>query len=149
MDNRIEAVAAGAPQRLLPVEHVYSQRRPAHDDQPAQEPDPGPGASFAKLSDDSANAYPRPAEPPHAGLHASEDVAPALPPALAEALAAEPWGYPMPAKSVWEAAVAARERAAADARLGIAAPKQAAAASGGSAAPPIEPAWLAPLLRPR
>jgi hypothetical protein len=170
MHDRIDAVAASPPGRLLPVEPIQNPQHRPDERKPASDP---PGASYTPRADVVANTYAMPVR--QTNFVEPDPVAPAL----AEALAAEPWGHPMPAKAVWEQAAAARERAAAQAPAAVtvaaaspapasvggadstttspatavattaAAPAtHAAAVSAGSAAP-VFPAWLTSLLKAR
>jgi hypothetical protein len=165
MQARIDAVAASTPARLRPVESIQTQRQ-------AQEEHAGlarqrvPAASFAPRPDPGVNAY----TPPVSG-HSFVTPDPVAP-ALAEALAAEPWGHPMPQKAMWEQAAAARERkpepveAAVTVAASSATPPAPAASSAPAATPlattaaapataaaataaPVSPAWLTSLLKAR
>ena len=167
MHARIDAVAASTPARLRPVESIQTQRQ-------AQEEHAGlarqrePAASFSPRPDPGVNAY----TPPVSG-HALVTPDPVAP-ALAEALAAEPWGHPMPQKAMWEQAAAAREhktqaepgRAAVTVAAVSATPAAPAATSAPAATPvattaaapataaaahaaPVSPAWLTSLLKAR
>ena len=128
MHNRIDAVAGSAPGRLLPVESIPSGRSP-QDEQAGSEPRQAPAVSFSSREDAGVNAY-APSSEVVARTLKPDPVAPAL----AEALAAEPWGHPMPAKAVWEQVAASRAPA-------LTAPTPAAA--------PVTPAWLTSLLKAR
>src|ERR687890_697734 len=109
MPSSIDAVAGSAPGHLLPVESITTHRRAAPQEQRALAPDPVPGASFTSRPPAGPIAY-----APSGDVQApSSFVRPdPVAPALAEALAAEPWGHPMPEKSAWEQAAAVRERVA-------------------------------------
>jgi hypothetical protein len=171
MHDRIDAVAGSAPGRLLPVEPTHHGRRSAPEEERALAPEPG--ASFAPGGDAAANTYAVPAElTPVSHLITPPDP---VAPALAEALAAEPWGHPLPEKSMWERAMAARERTAepqpqapvtVDAAIPgpaaepvdtpltpvattAAAPATHAAAVAAGSAAPVSPAWLTSLLKAR
>ena len=106
MQARIDAVAASTPARLRPVESIQSQRQ-AQEEHAGLAREREPAASFAPRPDPGVNAY----TPPPASGHSFVTPDPVAP-ALAEALAAEPWGHPMPQKAMWEQAAAARERKA-------------------------------------
>jgi hypothetical protein len=177
MPSSIDAVAGSAPGHLLPVESINTHRRAAPQEQHALAPDPVPGASFTSRSPAGPNAYAPSGDAVHG---ASNFVRPdPVAPALAEALAAEPWGHPMPEKSAWEQAAAVRERLAAkvlpEAPVTVAAatPKPAAPAADAATTPvtpvattaaapathaaavtagpaaPVSPAWLGSLLKSR
>jgi hypothetical protein len=136
MHNRIDAVAGSAPGRLLPVDPIPTQRK-AQDDHAGLERRQAPAVSFSSRAHPSVDAYAPPAEV------VARTVKPdPVAPALAEALAAEPWGHPMPQKAIWEQATTPVATTAA------APATPAAAASAGSAAP-VSPAWLTSLLKAR
>jgi hypothetical protein len=163
MHARIDAVAASTPAPLRPVESIQTQRQ-AQEEHAGLAREREPAASFSPRPDPGVNAY----TPPASG-HSFVTPDPVAP-ALAEALAAEPWGHPMPQKAMWEQAAAAREHtvqaepveaavtvavasatplapAATSAPLATtaAAPATAAAAT----AAPVSPAWLTSLLKAR
>src|SRR5215213_5848483 len=167
MHARIDAVAASAPAPLRPVESIQTQRQ-AQEEHAGLAREREPAASFSPRPDPGVNAY----TPPASGhtLVTPDPVAPAL----AEALAAEPWGHPMPQKAMWEQAAAARERAAkaepVEAAVTVSAasatPPAPASASAPAATPvatiaaapataaaalaaPVSPAWLTSLLKAR
>jgi hypothetical protein len=171
MHTRIDAVAASAPGRLVPVESIQSQRQ-AREERAGLAREREPAASFSSRRDPGVNAYAPPADAPASGhtLVTPDPVAPAL----AEALAAEPWGHPMPQKAMWEQAAAARERAAkaepAEAAVTVAAASATPPAPASASAPavtlvattaaapataaaalaaPVSPAWLTSLLKAR
>ena len=105
MQARIDAVAASAPAPLRPVESIQTQRQ-AQEEHAGLAREREPAASFSPRPDPGVNTY----TPP---VIAHSFVTPdPVAPALAEALAAEPWGHPMPQKAMWEQAAAARERKA-------------------------------------
>ena len=170
MDNRIDAVSGSPPVPLGPVEPVNHGRRAAqHDEERATLAAPQPGASFARREDAGAPTYSAPA---------TRQVTPpdAVAPALFEALAPEPWGHPMPERSVWEKAQAARAAVAArtphapvtvaavaatsappaeeltpatSVATTAAAPATHAAVLAAGSSAPVSPAWLASLLKSR
>jgi hypothetical protein len=153
MHDRIDLVTGNTPARVPPVDSIPAQRRSVPEERSTLAP-AEPGALFAPQSADSPNAYVPPAD---AALPAHHPAEPApVAPALARALAAEPWGHPMPVKSVWEQAAAVREHPAvaqappetAIATTAAAPATEAAVSGSGSAAPPSQTA-LAPLMRPR
>ena len=164
MHTRIDAVAASAPARLLPVESIRSQRQ-AQEEHAGLAREREPAASFSSRLDPGANTYSAPVD-------ATAFVTPdPVAPALAQALAAEPWGHPMPQKARWEQANAARsphpERAKAAATVAAATPSPAVAEIPAAeptpvvttaAAPathaavtavPVSSAWLTSLLKAR
>ncbi|MEA2178621.1 MAG: hypothetical protein QOG77_1918 [Solirubrobacteraceae bacterium] len=172
MHNRIDAVAGSAPGRLLPVDPIQSQRR-AQDEHAGLERQPVPAVSFAAREDPGVNAYTPPADAVVARTFVTPDP---VAPALAEALAAEPWGHPMPHKAVWEQAVASRERTPEPVEASVtivastatspaapassapavtpvattaAAPATPAAVATAGSAAPVSPAWLTSLLKAR
>lgn len=174
MHNRIDAVAGSAPGRLLPVDSIQSQRK-AQDDHAGLERREAPAVSFSSREDSGVNAYAPPAEVVATRSFVTPDP---VAPALAEALAAEPWGHPMPQKAVWEQAAAARERlpepepveaavtivastatapaapassapAATPIATSAAAPATPAAVASAGSAAPVSPAWLTSLLKAR
>lgn len=140
MHARIDAVAASTPGRLLPVESIQSQRQ-AQEEHAGLAREREPAVSFSSRPDPGVNAYTGPADVPATGrvVLAPDPVAPAL----AEALAAEPWGHPMPQKAIWEQTAAARERKAQPE------PVQAAVTVAAATAAPVSPAWLTSLLKAR
>jgi hypothetical protein len=171
MHTRIDAVAASAPGRLVPVESIQSQRQ-AREERAGLAREREPAASFSSRRDPGVNAYAPPADAPASGhtLVTPDPVAPAL----AEALAAEPWGHPMPQKAMWEQTAAAREHkaqaepveAAVTVAVASATPLAPAATSAPAATPlattaaapataaaataaPVSPAWLTSLLKAR
>jgi hypothetical protein len=148
MHARIDAVAASAPGRLLPVESTQSQRQ-AQEEHAGLAREREPAASFSSRRDPGVNAYAPPADAPASGhtLVTPDPVAPAL----AEALAAEPWGHPMPQKAMWEQAAAARERTAKaePAATPVATTAAAPATAAAALAAPVSPAWLTSLLKAR
>jgi hypothetical protein len=157
MHNRIDAVAGSAPGRLLPVDSIQSQRK-AQDDHAGLERRQAPAVSFSSREEAGVNAYAPPAEVVARALK-PDPVAPAL----AEALAAEPWGHPMPQKAMWEQAAAVRERrpepepveaavtivASTPIATTPAAPATPAAVASAGSAAPVSPAWLTSLLKAR
>ena len=166
MQARIDAVAASTPARLRPVESIQTQRQ-AQEEHAGLAREREPAASFAPRPDPGVNAY----TPPPASGHSFVTPDPVAP-ALAEALAAEPWGHPMPQKAMWEQAAAARERkpepveAAVTVAAASATPLAPAASSAPAATPlattaaapataaaataaPVSPAWLTSLLKAR
>jgi hypothetical protein len=174
MHNRIDAVAGSAPGRLLPVESIQSQRK-AQDDHAGLEPPQAPAVAFSPREEQGVNAYAPPPDIVAARAFVTPDP---VAPALAEALAAEPWGHPMPQKAMWEQAAAARERmpepepveatvtivastatvpaapassapAVTPVSTTAAAPATPAAAASAGAAAPVSPAWLTSLLKAR
>ena len=160
MHTRIDAVAASAPGRLRPVESIQFQRQ-AQEEHAGLAREREPAASFSRRRDPGVNAYNPPADAPASGrmLVTPDPVAPAL----AEALAAEPWGHPMPHKAMWEQAAAARERtakaepvvaavtvaASAPAATPVATTAAAPATAAAALAAPVSPAWLTSLLKAR
>ena len=167
MQARIDAVAASAPAPLRPVESIQSQRQ-AQEEHAGLAREREPAASFSPRPDPGVNTY----TPPAIG-HSFVTPDPVAP-ALAEALAAEPWGHPMPQKAMWEQAAAARERkaqaepveAAVTVAVASATPQAPVAASAPAATPlattaaapataaaataaPVSPAWLTSLLKAR
>ena len=148
MHTRIDAVAASAPGRLPPVESIQSQRQ-AQEEHAGLAREREPAASFSSRRDPGVNAYAPPADAPASGhtLVTPDPVAPAL----AEALAAEPWGHPMPQKAMWEQAAAARERTAKaePAATPVATTAAAPATTAAALAAPVSPAWLTSLLKAR
>jgi hypothetical protein len=141
MQARIDAVAASTPARLRPVESIQTQRQ-------AQEEHAGlarqrvPAASFAPRPDPGVNAY----TPPVSG-HSFVTPDPVAP-ALAEALAAEPWGHPMPEKAAWEKAAAIRQHNASnqpEAPVTVPAASPTPAAVGGAGGPNAESAPVTPV----
>jgi hypothetical protein len=151
MHTRIDAVAASAPGRLPPVESIQSQRQ-AQEDHEGLARDREPAASFSSRQDADVNTYAPPADPqaPHAFV-TPDPVAPAL----AEALAAEPWGHPMPQKAMWEQAAATRTTQAQPDVVAAPAPTLVATTAAAPATPaaahaaPVSPAWLTSLLKAR
>jgi hypothetical protein len=134
MPNRIDAVAGSAPGHLLPVESSHANRRAAPEEQRALAPEQVQGASFTPQPADDAKAYVLPVDGTRGGSNfvQSDPVAPAL----AEALAAEPWGHPMPEKAAWEKAVAIRQQMASnqpEAAVTVPAATPTPAAVGGAA----------------
>lgn len=148
MHTRIDAVAASAPGRLLPVESIQSQRQ-AQEEHAGLAREREPAASFSPRRDLGVNAYTPPADAPAPG-HALVTPDPVAP-ALAEALAAEPWGHPMPQKAMWEQAAAAREHTAKaePAATPVATTAAAPATAAAALAAPVSPAWLTSLLKAR
>ncbi len=143
MHTRIDAVAASASARLLPVESIPSQRQ-AQEDHAGLAREREPAASFSSRQDTGVNTYALPA-----GGHSFVTPDPVAP-ALAEALAAEPWGHPMPQKAMWEQAAAARERNAQAEPVEVAVTVAAVPATRAAAtAAPVSPAWLTSLLKAR
>ncbi len=168
MHTRIDPVAASAPGRLLPVESIPSQRQ-AQEDHAGLARDREPAASFSSRPEQGVNAYAPPADAQ--AIHAFVTPDPVAP-ALAEALAAEPWGHPMPQKAIWEQAAAARTTRAqpVEAAVSVAASTAAPPAPDADHAPaptpvattaaapatpaaahaaPVSPAWLTSLLKAR
>jgi hypothetical protein len=146
MPNRIDAVAGSAPGHLLPVESSDASRRAAPEEQRALAPEPVPGASFTSQPADDPNAYVLPVDSPRGGSNfvESDPVAPAL----AEALAAEPWGHPMPEKAAWEKAAAIRQQMASnqpEAPVTVPAASPTPAAVGGESGPNSESAPVTPV----
>src|SRR3954469_4672126 len=134
MQARIDAVAASTPARLRPVESIQTQRQ-AQEEHAGLAREREPAASFAPRPDPGVNAYTLP-------VSGHSFVTPdPVAPALAEALAAEPWGHPMPQKALWEQAAAARERkpAPVEAAVTVAAASAAPPAPAASPAPPGTP----------
>jgi hypothetical protein len=107
MTIRIDAVAAGAPSRLLPVESIPAQRQ-AQEEHAGLAREQAPAASFTTRPDPGVNAYAKPADA--MGEHSAFVPLDPVAPALAQALAAEPWGHPMPHKAVWDQVEAARTK---------------------------------------
>jgi hypothetical protein len=168
MHTRIDAVAASAPGRLTPVEPIQSQRQ-AQEDHAGLAHEREPAASFSSRREPGANAYTPPADAQ--AVHAFVTPDPVAP-ALAEALAAEPWGHPMPQKALWEQAAAARttKPQPVEAAVSVAASSSARPARDAGPAPepttvattaaapatpatahaaPVSPAWLTSLPKAR
>jgi hypothetical protein len=169
MHTRIDAVAASAPGRLTPVEPIQPQRR-AQEDHEGLAHEREPAASFSSRRDPGAtSAYTPPADAQ--AVHAFVTPDPVAP-ALAEALAAEPWGHPMPQKALWEQAAAARTTTPqpVEAAVSVAASSSARPARDAGPAPeptpvattaaapatpaaahaaPVSPVWLTSLLKAR
>jgi hypothetical protein len=174
MHPSVDAIADAAPWRLQPVASIFTGRRTAPDEHP--EPGPEPDVSFRAGAQPVAAAYAPPSDiVASVGRFTPDSVAPAL----AQALASEPWGHPMPQKSVWEQAVGARERTErqaepAEARVTVvaasatppapaassapaatavattaAAPATHAAVDAAGSAAPVATAWLTSLLKAR
>ena len=152
MHARIDAVAGGPPGRLFPVESIHS-RRQAQEEHAGLAREREPAVSFSSRPDPGVNAYTPPAEVPARGrtLLVPDPVAPAL----AEALAAEPWGHPMRQKAMWEQAAASRtthaqpDAALAPAATLVATTAAAPATPAAAHAAPVSPAWLTSLLKAR
>jgi hypothetical protein len=167
MQARIDAVAASTPAPLRPVESIQTQRQ-AQEEHAGLAREREPAASFSSRRDPGVNAYTLPAS-----AHSFVTPDPVAP-ALAEALAAEPWGHPMPQKAMWEQAASAREHkaqpepveAAVTVAVASATPLAPAATSAPAATPlattaaapataaaataaPVSPAWLTSLLKAR
>jgi len=166
MHTRIDVVAASAPARLLPVESIPS-RRQAQEEHAGLAREREPAASFSSRPDPDANTY---AAPSDATAGQSAFVTPdPVAPALAQALAAEPWGHPMPQKAMWEQANAARgpkpEPVKAATTVAASMPSPAAdipaeptpvvttaaapATRAAATAAPVSAAWLTSLLKAR
>ena len=167
MHTRIDVVAASASARLLPVESIRS-RRQAQEEHAGLAREREPAASFSSRPDPDANTY---AAPSDATAGQSAFVTPdPVAPALAQALAAEPWGHPMPQKALWEQANAARApkpepvKAAATVAAATSSPATAEipaeptpvvttaaapATRAAATAAPVSSAWLTSLLKAR
>jgi hypothetical protein len=135
MHSSVDAVADTAPWRLQPVESISTGRRTASDERPDAGPEPA--ASFRARDDTMVGVYAPPGDVVASVRRFTPD---SVAPALAEALASEPWGHPMPQKSVWEQTAAARERSVRQAEPAEAAVTVAAV----SATPPAPAASSAP-----
>jgi hypothetical protein len=140
MPPSIDAVADTAPWRLQPVESTSTQRRAAEEEERAASA-AQPAAAFRPREEPVAGVYTPPSDVVASVQRFTPD---SVAPALAEALASEPWGHPMPQKFMWEQAPDASERSVRREEP-AAAPVTVAAAS---ASPPAPAASSAPAATP-